>query len=97
MTFKIEFDVPMPKRTSVGRKGTEFPFEDMNAGESFLMPCDISEEKNIVNWRRKLAAARKRYVEANGYADGDFSLRTAVVSDDRGTGVRVWLVKDGRD
>lgn len=87
MTFKIESGIPLPKRTSVGRKGTEFPFADMDVGESFLMPCDISEEKNIVNWRRKLAAARKRFEEKSDY---DIELRTAVVSDDRGTGVRVW-------
>jgi len=87
MTFKIESGIPLPKRTSMGRKGTEFPFADMDVGESFLMPCDISEEKNIVNRRRKLAAARKRFEEKSDY---DIELRTAVVSDDRGTGVRVW-------
>ena len=97
MTFKIETGIPLPKRVSVGRKGTEFPFDDMNQDESFLMPCDITKEKNIVNWRRKLASARKRYLEVNGYADDDFVLRTAVVADDKGAGVRVWLTKDGRD
>ena len=96
MTFHIETNIPMPKRVSVGRKGTDFPFTDMEKGDSFLMECDVTVEKNIVNWRRKLAAARKRYVESNGYGDDAFVLRTAVVVDDRGTGVRVWLVKDGR-
>jgi hypothetical protein len=88
MTFQIESDIPMPKRTSVGRRGTEFPFADMEVGDSFLMPCDVSEEKNIVNWRRKLAAARKRFEAKSDY---DIDLRTAVVADDdKGTGVRVW-------
>lgn len=97
MTFKIETGIPRPKRINIGRKGTEFPFDDMNQDESFLMPCDITEQKNIVNWRRKLASARKRYLEVNGYADNAFDLRTAVVADDKGTGVRVWLTWDGRD
>jgi hypothetical protein len=87
MTFQIESDIPMPKRASVGRRGTEFPFADMEVGDSFLMPCDVSEEKNIVNWRRKLAAARKRFEAKSDY---DIDLRTAVVADDKGTGVRVW-------
>jgi len=87
MTFKIEPGIPLPKRTSVGRKGTEFPFADLRVGESFLMPCDISEEKNIVNWRRKLASARKRFEEKSDY---DIELRTAVVADELGTGVRAW-------
>jgi hypothetical protein len=87
MTFTIESGIPMPKRATVGRKGTEFPFADMDVGESFLMPCDISDEKAIVNWRRKLASARKRFESKSDY---DISLRTAVVADERGTGVRVW-------
>lgn len=79
MTFHIESGIPIPKREAVGRKGTNFPFADMAVGESFLMPCDVTSEKNIVNWRRKLAASRKR-------TSPEITLRTAVVSD----GVRVW-------
>ena len=77
MTFEIESDVPM---TSVrrGRKAVTFPFGDMDVGDSFLAPCDVTAKNEINNWRRKIAIAKKTF--------GKGAFATATVSD----GVRVW-------
>ena len=44
-----------------GRKATQFPLNEMEAGDSFLIPCDINEKKKIDSWRRKLLAAKKKF------------------------------------
>jgi hypothetical protein len=79
--FQIEAGVSIPKGTRPGRRGTAFPFADMDVGHSFLIPFDPSgdEGKKLVDsWRRKVLNARKKF-------EG-LETRTAVMSD----GLRVW-------
>jgi hypothetical protein len=79
--FQIEAGVSIPKGTRPGRRGTSFPFADMEVGDSFLIPFDPSgdEGKKVVDsWRRKVLNARKKFV--------GLETRTAVMSD----GLRVW-------
>lgn len=88
MTFVIQSGViPVPNKR--GRKPTEFPLDQMNVGDSFLIECDISEKKQVESWRRKLLVAKKRFADSieNG---NEFKFTTAVVSDEFGTGLRVW-------
>lgn len=80
MTFEIESDVPMVSNRR-GRKAVEFPFSDMDVGDSFLVPCDVSAKNEINNWRRKIAIAKKVFLTSY---EGAFA--TATVSD----GIRVW-------
>jgi hypothetical protein len=77
MSFEIESDVPMVSNRR-GRKAVEFPFGEMDVGDSFLVPCDVNAKNEINNWRRKIAIAKK------AFGQGTFS--TATVGD----GIRVW-------
>lgn len=76
MSFVIESGVPMVG-TRRGRKATNFPFRDMEIGDSFVIPCDSQDPKAVANWRRKLLNA-KRGLEA--------VFATAIVPE----GLRVW-------
>jgi len=77
MSFNIESDVPMVSNRR-GRKAVEFPFYEMDVGDSFLVPCDVSAKNEINNWRRKIAIAKK------AFGQGTFSTATL------GDGIRVW-------
>ena len=84
MAFVIESGVA-PVTGKRGRKPTEFPLDQMSVGDSFLIPCNVQEKKEVESWRRKLLVAKKRFAE--GYEDGDqFKFTTAVMAD----GLRVW-------
>lgn len=90
--FKIESDVPyVSNRGGRGRKPTSFPFDNMDVGDSFLIPCDAQDKKVLDSWRRKLRVAKTRYNEAllaDASQGGDeIELRTAV---EKG-GLRVWM------
>lgn len=78
MTFKIESGVPMTVSGRGRRSSVEFPLHQMDVGDSFLIPCDPKNKKELDSWRRKLLAQKKRM---NG---GKWA--TAVVSG----GLRVW-------
>ena len=81
--FQIESGVPIPKIAGRGRAATvTFPFGDLDIGDSFLIPCDVSDKKAVESWRRKVLTARKHWKGLN--------TRTAVMSD----GLRVWRVAD---
>lgn len=77
MSFEIETGVPMTSARR-GRKATTFPFEHMEIGDSFLIPCEVNVKNELNNWRRKVLLAKK------AFGKGAFS--TATVSD----GIRVW-------
>lgn len=79
--FKIESGVPL--KSIRGRKPTEFPLSEMNVGDSFAIPCDVTDKKVIGSWRRKLLAAKKRLGEGAG------EWVTAV----DGSVLRVWRTK----
>jgi hypothetical protein len=84
MTFAIEVGVPTVSGKR-GRKPTEFPLDQMEVGNSFLIPCDAADKKAVESWRRKLLAAKKRFAEQ--YANGSqYKFMTATVAD----GLRVW-------
>jgi hypothetical protein len=79
MNFEIEAGIPLAvNRGGRGRKPTAFPLHEMDVGESFLIPCDVTEKKTVDSWRRKLLVAKKRM-------DGG-KWTTAIVSN----GIRVW-------
>jgi hypothetical protein len=75
--FEIQAGVPMTSARR-GRKAVEFPFHQMDIGDSFLVPCDVAAKNEVNNWRRKILLAKK------AFGQGQFS--TGTVSD----GIRVW-------
>lgn len=90
MTFKIESGIPFAptNRGGRGRKPTAFPFDDMDVGDSFLIPCDPQDKKVLDSWRRKLRVAKQRYNEGLKLSDVEpIELRTGTEAG----GLRVWL------
>lgn len=92
MNFKVESGIPfVSNRGGRGRKPTAFPFDGMDVGDSFLIPCDPQDKKVLDSWRRKLRVAKQRYNEAllaDANQGGDeIELRTGVEKD----GLRVWM------
>lgn len=87
MEFVIESGVEQVS-SKRGRKPTEFPLAQMQPGQSFLIPCNTEEKKEVESWRRKLLVAKKRFMEDFDHETpgGEFKFTTAVVSD----GLRVW-------
>lgn len=75
--FEIQSDVPMTSARR-GRKAVEFPFSNMDIGDSFLVPCNVAAKNELANWRRKILLAKK------AFGKGQFA--TSAVSD----GIRVW-------
>lgn len=88
MSFQIESGIN-PVSSPRGRKPTEFPFDEMDVGQSFLITLKTNEDgsefldKDIESWRRKLRIGIKRFNET-----GDGKFQTAITSD----GLRVWRV-----
>lgn len=84
MSFQIESDIPYkaPSRGGRGRKPTQFPFRDMEVGDSFLIPCE-HDAKTLASWRRKILVSKKRFVVEE---DEYIIIRTSVVDG----GLRVW-------
>lgn len=87
MEFMIEDGVAQAS-SKRGRKPTEFPLDQMAPGQSFLIPCNAQEKKEVESWRRKLLVAKKRFIESFDHETpgGEFKFTTAVVAD----GLRVW-------
>jgi hypothetical protein len=76
MTFALENDVPLPKRTAPGgRRGSKYPFAQMEVGQSFR----VSDDTKAATIRSAVGAFSKRYSDA-----GKFAVR---VTDE---GIRVW-------
>ena len=90
MAFSIDSDVPVITGQR-GRKPTEFPLDQMEAGQSFLIECDSTSKKVVESWRRKFLVAKKRFIATYGE---EFKFTTAVVAADeeRGlaAGLRIW-------
>ena len=87
MQFTIESGVEQLS-SKRGRKPTDFPLDQMQPGQSFLIPCNAQEKKEVESWRRKLLVAKKRFIESYAHENegGEFKFTTAVVAD----GLRVW-------
>jgi hypothetical protein len=80
MTFALEVDVPMPVRSAPGgRRGSKYPFADMEVGHSFLVPGDVKAQT--------IRSATAAYIKRTGDTSLKFSVRA--VAD----GVRVWRVE----
>lgn len=80
--FQVQSGVPIPKSARVGRRGTAFPFADMEIGDSFVIEFDPTGDegkKATDSWRRKILTAKKKLPES-------FETRTAVLSN----GLGVW-------
>lgn len=85
MTFEIQSGIPMVS-SSRGRKPTQFPLDQMEVGDTFLIELDPTSKKQVESWRRKFLNAKKRF---NEQYEGKFT--TAVVnSESHGVGLRVW-------
>jgi hypothetical protein len=88
--FTVVSDIPLVVGQR-GRKPTDFPLDEMEAGQSFLIECDPSNKKTIESWRRKFLVAKKRFIAQYGE---EFKFTTAVVAADeeRGlaAGLRIW-------
>jgi len=86
MSFVIQAGIA-PVSNKRGRRPTEFPLDEMDVTHSFLIECDINDKKAVESWRRKLLVAKKRFAEGG---NDSIKFTTAVVSDEHGTGLRVW-------
>lgn len=76
--FKIEKSVPVPMARS---KVSDYPFDEMNVGDSFLIPTD-EKDKRIIQSRVSGSAVAKAYKTKM-----KFSTRCV------DGGVRVWRVE----
>ena len=74
MAFQIQDDVPMPRRAT-GRKGSKYPFAEMEVNQSFLVDEDIK----AATVRSAIGAFMKRFPDT-----GKFALRNT------DAGLRVW-------
>jgi hypothetical protein len=83
MAFKIEKGIPIPppKGKRSGIDPNEFPFDEMEPGDSFLIP---TETRNP--WIGRMI---KRWAEEN---DADVRARAERAADGGMAGYRVWLV-----
>lgn len=71
--FKIEKKVPMPQR----HERTDWPFADMNIGDSFLIPLNGESPQIVGNRASQAARAKGIHVSYRSLPDG----------------VRVWRVE----
>lgn len=53
MAYEIENGIPMPEQEKKPR-ANKYPFDRMNIGDSFVVPCSIKNPKQIVVRARKL-------------------------------------------
>lgn len=90
MDFVIEKGIPYVGTTGGrGRKPTTFPLNELEKGDSFLIPCDPTSKKALDSWRRKLLGAKKRFA-AEFEADG-IKFNTLAVNDEaKGVGLRIY-------
>lgn len=77
MDFVIEAGIPHKIEGRGRRSGVSFPLEQMEVGDSFLIPTELTK-KAIDTWRRRVLDAKKKL--------GWGKFNTAVVSE----GLRVW-------
>jgi hypothetical protein len=45
--YKIDKNIPIPKGIHGGGPPCKYPFDDMEVGDSFLIPCTREEKGNI--------------------------------------------------
>lgn len=68
MNFIVEKDVPLVSSPR-GRKPTEFPFQEMDTGDSFLIPIEGEDAKAVAksldSWRRKIRVSVKALQETH--------------------------------
>ncbi len=77
MSFVLETGVPIPKRVAPGgRRGSKYPFAQMEVGQSFLV---ADPETKAATIRSAVGAFSKRYSDA-----GKFAVRITE------EGIRVW-------
>ena len=90
MSFTIDKGIPYVSTTGGrGRKPTQFPLNELEKGDSFLIKCDPTNKKELDSWRRKLLGAKKRFA-AEFVADG-IKFNTLAVNDEvKGKGLRVY-------
>ena len=83
--FQVESGIPMPAHGGGRKPRVEFPLQQMEPGDSFLIQCEPSDKKVVDSWKRALVGARRRY----DLMGGDVKFRSLLVKD----GLRVWRTK----
>lgn len=84
MAFKIEKDVPVPVIEGRGRNAL-YPWKQMNAGDSFVVPLSESRAKSFHCLRTSLIGSAKVALGKTG------CVTTRILEDE--FGVRVWRIK----
>ncbi len=83
MTYEIDNNIPMPKLSEKGIR--KYPFAEMNVGDSFLIPYNISDKKEASKIRNSVRVAGIHFGTRN---ERDYKYNTAIVNE----GIRVWRV-----
>ena len=81
MEFKIEANIPLPKRARIAK----YPFADMVVGDSFLVPVEF-EEHMPQTLRRMMAAKTAAASQLRKQREDNTSFLVSEVP----AGVRVW-------
>lgn len=88
MTFQLEADVPVPARAAPNRDA-KYPFNQMEVGQSFLVPL-TGEDNDVNRIRRRMNSAcgtAQRRIRKTTGNEVRFTSRTVT------EGVRVWRTK----
>jgi len=101
--FKLEtgFDIPAAQRIG-GGQSSNWPFKDMQPGQSFLVPVNVpdtikGDDERATAFKEQARKVSNRVSGAirrfkNSHAGTDFAIRT-VNDETLGKGVRVWRVE----
>ncbi len=67
MAFEIEKGIPLPGRCSI-RNPADYPFGDMEVGDSFFVPFPLEEMKRGRSRLSVASSARKKAYPSENYA-----------------------------
>ncbi|RPD90494.1 hypothetical protein EGK75_01220 [Neisseria weixii] len=81
---QIEKQIPIPPKSSPNH----YPFDDMEIGDSFFVPCRPGEPKNTC--RKRLQGAFQRWRESR---NSTLSHTTRQATKDGITGIRLWIIE----
>lgn len=80
--YEIEKGIPIPNSIHGGGQPPKYPFEQMEIGDSFFIPCHIKDKKTV---QSNVASARK--------VAPKMKFTTKYVDEIPGqTGIRVWRI-----
>jgi hypothetical protein len=85
-TEKVMFEVVKGKPIPTRRKD-EFPWDKMELGDSFFVPCEGTEANNVV---KRVHSSCTVYLKSSKKDRKDFSVRTVFEDKDGKSGIWVW-------